>query len=146
MKGVIFIGLQASGKSTFFLEKFYATHFRLNMDMLKTRNRELILLNACIEAKQPLVIDNTNPTVKTRTKYINAFLKSKFHITGYYFQSKINECLQRNSKRKERIPDKGIKATHKKLELPTFQEGFDELYYVYLKDNNFYIKAWQDEI
>ena len=58
MKGVIFIGLQASGKSTFFLQRFFTTHIRLNMDMLKTRNRETILLKACIEAKQPVVIDN----------------------------------------------------------------------------------------
>ncbi|MFK5976608.1 MAG: hypothetical protein QM493_08880 [Sulfurovum sp.] len=44
MCGVIFIGLQASGKSTFFLENFYKTHIRINFDMLKTRHRENIFL------------------------------------------------------------------------------------------------------
>ena len=34
--------------------------------MLKTRHRESILIAACIEAKQPFVIDNTNPTPKER--------------------------------------------------------------------------------
>ncbi|MCW8929110.1 MAG: ATP-binding protein [Gammaproteobacteria bacterium] len=148
MNGIIFIGLQASGKSTFFLEKFYTTHLRLNMDMLKTRNRELILLNACIDAKQSVVIDNTNPTVKERKNYINTFKKGKFNIVGYYFQSKIDECIQRNSKRqgKEKIPEIGIKGTFNKLEIPTFKEGFDELYYVSLEDNMFSVKEWKDEI
>ncbi len=81
MKGVIFIGLQASGKSSFFLEKFYATHFRLNLDMLKTRHRETILLNACIDAKQAVVIDNTNPTKVERIKYIvDKNIKNYLHV------------------------------------------------------------------
>jgi len=148
MNAVIFIGLQASGKSSFFLEKFYATHFRLNLDMLKTRHREAILLNACIDAKQAVVIDNTNPTRKERIKYINAFKKGQFHITGYYFQSQLNECIMRNSKRKgkNKIPIVGIKATYNKLEKPSFQEGFYQLFYVSLENDGFCVKAWKDEI
>ena len=61
MECVIFIGLQASGKSSFCIEYFSTTHIRLNMDMLNTRYRENILLNACANAKQSVVIDNTNP-------------------------------------------------------------------------------------
>jgi predicted kinase len=68
MEGIIFIGLQASGKSTFFLKEFYKTHIHLNMDMLKTRHRENILLNACIESKQKVVIDNTTPSIEERCK------------------------------------------------------------------------------
>ena len=145
MKGVIFIGLQASGKSSFFLEKFYATHFRLNLDMLKTRHRESVLLNACIDAKQAVVIDNTNPTRVERIKYIKAFQKGKFHITGYFFESKLNDCILRNSKRKAKakIPVIGIKATYNKLEKPSFQEGFDEIYHVSLVDNVFCVRAWK---
>lgn len=70
MEAVIFIGLQAAGKSSFYREKFIDTHIRINLDMLKTRHRETILLNACLEAKQPLVIDNTNPTIEERKRYI----------------------------------------------------------------------------
>ena len=75
MEAIIFVGLQASGKSTFYLREFYKTHIRLNMDMLKTRYREDILLNACIEGKQKVVIDNTNPSIEERCKYIKAFKK-----------------------------------------------------------------------
>lgn len=52
MQGVIFIGLQASGKYTFYAARFAKTHLRLNLDMLKTRHREKILFSVCLQAKQ----------------------------------------------------------------------------------------------
>jgi hypothetical protein len=66
MEAIIFIGIQATGKSTFFQQRFFVTHVRINLDMLKTRNRERILLVACLEDKQPFVIDNTNLTREAR--------------------------------------------------------------------------------
>ena len=33
MEAVIFIGIQASGKSTFFKERFFNTHVRINLEM-----------------------------------------------------------------------------------------------------------------
>lgn len=148
MNGVIFIGLQASGKSSFYLERFYKTHIRLNMDMLRTRNRERILFSACLEAKQPIVIDNTNPTKEERKKYISGFKQNRFEVIGYYFASKLSDCLERNAVRegKERIPDIGIKATYNKLELPDYSEGFDRLFYVTVSNDGFDIKEWQNEI
>lgn len=148
MEGIIIIGLQASGKSTFVHDNFYKTHIRLNMDMLKTRHREGILLNACLEGKQSVVIDNTNPTSKERQKYISKFKKSKFRVIGYYFESKISDCLQRNKQRigKGKIPEVGIKGTYNKLELPSYEEGFDVLYYVKIHQNNFIVSEWKNEI
>src|SRR5215831_19902644 len=86
MQAVIFIGIQASGKSSFYLSRFFRTHIRINLDMLKTRHREDILLRACIEAKQRFVVDNTNPTVESRAKYMIA-KQAGFQMVGYYFQS-----------------------------------------------------------
>ncbi|WP_197529108.1 ATP-binding protein [Aeoliella mucimassa] len=40
MEVVVFIGLQASGKSTFYKQRFVDTHMRLNLDMLRTRYRD----------------------------------------------------------------------------------------------------------
>lgn len=60
MEAVILIGVQGSGKTTFYLRRFFETHVRFSLDMLRTRRRERILLMACVEAKQPFVIDNTN--------------------------------------------------------------------------------------
>jgi predicted kinase len=148
MEAIIFIGIQASGKSTFYLEKFSKTHLRINLDMLKTRNREKIILDACLNAKQPIVIDNTNPTKKIRTKYIEKFKEDNFKVIGYYFKSSINECIIRNNLRsgKEKIPEVGIRGTFNKLELPEFSEDFDELYYVSIENDDFIVKEWKNEI
>ena len=144
MKGIIFIGLQASGKSSFFLDKFYNEYLRINLDMLKTRHREKIIFNACLEGKQPCVVDNTNPTKQERKKYVAAFKEHRFSVDGYYFQSNFNECMNRNSKRtgKARLPEIALKSTRSKLELPDYAEGFDNLYYVSITIDGFKVKEW----
>jgi predicted kinase len=49
MEAIIFIGLQASGKSTFYKENFFNSHLRISNDLLKTKNRESRLIDFCIE-------------------------------------------------------------------------------------------------
>ena len=149
MEMIIFVGIQATGKSEFYKQYFYRTHMRLNLDMLKTRNREKLLMEACIEARQPFVIDNTNATAKDRERYIRVVKDAGFRIIGYYFQSSINDALARNANRtgKERVPDTAILGTHKKLELPNYDEGFDELWYVRMSgDMAFTVEEYTDEI
>jgi predicted kinase len=108
MEAIIFIGIQATGKSTFFQQRFFNTHVRINLDMLRTRNRERVLLSACLEAKQPFVIDNTNLTRQARAGYISLAKAAGFSVTGYYFKSALKAALERNSQRsgKALIPEK----------------------------------------
>ncbi len=149
MHAIIFIGIQASGKSTFYRERFADTHIRINLDMLKTRNRERILLAACIAAKQPFVVDNTNVAEDDRAKYIIPAKAAGFRIVGYYFSSKLTEAIERNKERTGTavVPDKGIAGTYKRLQLPSHAEGFDELYYVTIdRDRGFIIEEWNDEL
>ena len=146
MEIIIFIGIQATGKCEFFKRRFYETHIRINLDMLKTRNRENILINACFEAKQPFVVDNTNPMITNRKKYIDIAKSKGFKVIGYYFNSGVGEAIERNDKRKRKIPVVAIRSTHSKLELPALNEGFDELYYVQIKDNDFIVEEYKDEI
>ena len=149
MQAVIFIGIQASGKSTFYKERFFNTHIRINLDMLKTRNREDILLNACLRAKQPFVVDNTNPTVDARAKYLKAAHEAGFSVFGYYFQSKVQDAIGRNNLRegKQRVPIPAIYGTSGRLQIPTFSEGIDALYYVSIKaPGGFHVEEWIDEV
>ncbi|WP_248925061.1 AAA family ATPase [Paenibacillus hamazuiensis] len=141
MECIIFVGIQASGKSTFYQEKFFRTHMRINLDMLKTRNREDIFLAASIKAMQPFVIDNTNPTAADRKKYIDLCRVHKFKVIGYYFEPDYELSQSRNEMRtgKEKVSEVGIKSTLKKLEMPTYSEGFDKLYRVNSKDGVFHI-------
>ena len=48
MQLIIFTGVQASGKSTFYHQHFYHSHLRINLDMLKTRHRENIIFEAAL--------------------------------------------------------------------------------------------------
>lgn len=139
MECVIFIGIQASGKSTFYKETFFKTHMRINLDMLKTRNRENIYLDASIKAMMPFVVDNTNPTVEARRKYIELAKANHFTPIGYYFEPDYEESMKRNETRKGKykIPEVGIKSVLSQLEIPTYDEGFDRLYRVIAKDGRF---------
>jgi hypothetical protein len=58
MEAILFIGIQASGKSNFYLERFFRSHVCINGDMLKTRHREGLLVKACLEGKAPFVVDS----------------------------------------------------------------------------------------
>ncbi len=60
---IVLCGIQASGKSRFAREHWYESHVRINLDMLRTRNREDIVLYVCLAAKTPIVVDHTNPIV-----------------------------------------------------------------------------------
>lgn len=149
MEAIIFIGGQAAGKSSFYAQRFRDTHLRLNMDMLRTRHREGILLRAAIEAKAPFVVDNTNPTREERARYIAPARQAGFRVVGYYFRSSLPEMLRRNQERtdKARIPDAGLRATHSRLELPDPSEGFDQLCYVTLDDESgFTVEEWKNEV
>ncbi len=148
MEAILLCGIQATGKSTFCKERLFGTHVRLNLDMLRTRHREELLLRACIEGKQPFVIDNTNATRAERQRYISPAKGAGFAVKGYYFESRVADALARNARRAadERVPDVGIKGTSGRLELPSFAEGFDALFYVRVTDSGFDVQEWRDEV
>jgi len=132
VEGIIFIGLQGSGKSQFYRERFFNSHARISMDLLKTRNRENRFLELCLELQQPFVIDNTNPTVDDRKRYIGPARTRGYCIIGYCFEVDIGLALKRNESRqgREKIPKVGIFTTRKRMQPPTLSEGFDKLYVV----------------
>jgi predicted kinase len=146
---ILFIGLQGSGKSTFYARSFADTHVRINLDMLGTRHRERLLLGACIEGKTPTVIDNTNPTPEERARYIVPARAAGFAVIGYYFQSRVDDCKARNAARPidRMVPLPGLLGTYKRLVLPTLAEGFDALRYVRIDEAGaFVVQEWSDEV
>ena len=148
MEAVIFVGLQGAGKSSFYKERHFATHLRLSLDMLKTRHRERRLLQACVEALQPFVVDNTNPTRAERRVYIRAAREAGFRVIGYYFRSRVEDCMRRNEARPEgrRVPLKGLLGTAGRMELPSLEERFDGLHYVRIDETGgFVVEGWRDE-
>jgi len=47
-----------------------------------------IIFQAFLQAKQPIVVDNTNPTKKDRAMYIIPVKEAGFKVIGYYFPSR----------------------------------------------------------
>jgi predicted kinase len=149
---VIFIGLQASGKSTFFRERLSATHAHVSKDLLRNnknpKRRQTQLIEAALEQGSSVVVDNTNPTPEDRLTLIELGRKFGARIIGYYFESEVRRCVGRNRRRtgKERVPDVAIFATAKRLVAPSYSEGFDELLRVHITDDSaFAVHPYGDE-
>ena len=148
MEAIIFCGVQASGKSTFYARRFLDSHLHISLDVVKTRRREKLLLQECIAAQQAFVIDNTNPTREDRARYIVPARAAGFRIIGYYFRADIKDALRRNSGREgaARIPVPGVLGTYGRLQIPTTDEGFDELHYVFINETGeFVVSDWDVE-
>lgn len=143
---VIFTGIQAAGKSSLFRERFFDTHVRINLDMLRTRHRERTLFEACLAGKASMVIDNTNLTRELRSRYIAPARQHGFRVIGYYFRSQVAESVARNAGRSEQqqVPERAITRAASSLEIPSLSEGFDELFYVRLGDG-FVIEPWNED-
>jgi predicted kinase len=146
MEAVLLIGIQGSGKSTFYQQRFFRTHVRINLDMLKTRHREELLVRACIAAEQAFVVDNTNVLERERARYIAWTRPAGFRVCGYYLQTDLRDALRRNSQRpgKERIPESGVLARYRQLQPPRWEEGFDALYIVTIDPTSFdfIVREW----
>ena len=143
---LIFIGIPASGKTSFY-NCFYKNDYKhINLDTLKTRYQEKLAMNEYLKNNENIVIDNTNITKEERKKYISTGKENNYKIIGYYFKSSIRECIERNEKRKNKIPRTAVANKFNNLELPSFDEGFDELYYVSIENSEFKIECWNDNL
>ncbi len=144
---IILIGIQGSGKSTFVKERMFDTHVRINLDQLRTRHREKTLFEACLSVGTPCVIDNTNPAVADRKGYLDAAKSKGYRCVAYYFAARIDEALARNEGRDRVVPAVAVRGTRNRLERPSPDEGFDEIWYVNTGENNaFAVEEWNDEV
>ncbi|HEX8392009.1 MAG TPA: AAA family ATPase [Longimicrobium sp.] len=145
MEAVILIGIQASGKSTFYKQRFFDTHVRISCDLVRTRSREARLLQLCLDTRQPFAIDNTNPLADERAKYIVPAREAGFRVVGYFFRTEPRAAIARNNLRegRARIPIPGLLGTYKKLQEPRASEGFHELHLVTLApDGGFVVQPF----
>jgi predicted kinase len=151
MELVIFIGLQGAGKSSFYRARLATSHVLVSKDRLRNNRRpgrrQRQLIEEALQAGQSVVVDNTNPTVHDRVELIELGRHQGATAIGYYFESRLEDCLERNRLRtgKDRVPDVALLSVAKKLELPAYSEGFDRLYYVRLAgDQKFDVQEWAD--
>lgn len=145
---VIMMGIQGSGKSTFYRKFLAPEYIHVNLDTLKTRHRESVLFNESVANGVNIAVDNTNPTKEDRARYISVAKESGYRIVGYFMESKLQVCVERNDKRegKARVPVKAIAATSNRLQIPSYDEGFDELYFVANDGENMTVSDWKVQV
>jgi predicted kinase len=145
---VIFIGLPAAGKTTFYSQRFAGTHRHVSKDLwpasVKKDSRQARELRDALGAGQSVVVDNTNPGLADRAPVIAIARELNARVIGYYFTATTREAVGRNRGRERpaRVPDVAIFTKAKRMVVPTREEGFDELYSVTIAgDGAFDVKA-----
>jgi predicted kinase len=149
MELILLIGLQAAGKTTFYRQRFADGYTHVSMDLLRNNphpaRRQAQLIEEALQAGHSVVVDNTNPTAEVRAPLIALGKQHGYTIIGYYFPPDVAASLQRNGGRegKAKVPPVAIYATRKKLQPPSYAEGFDALYSVSIaEDGVFQVQPW----
>lgn len=132
VEAVILVGIQGAGKSTFYTERFSETHARINLDELKTREREREFFEECLREKRSFVVDNTNMKAADRARYIAAAREAGFRVVGYFLEASLKDAMRRNNLRtgKAKVPVAAIAGALKRLEPMREEEGFDQIFVV----------------
>ena len=137
---MILIGLPASGKSTFYRERFAATHDHVSKDLMRNaarpQARQQQLIAASLARGRSVVVDNTNPTRADRAAIVSLARQHGAAASAYYFETAASDALRRNRLRqgRGRVPDVAIFTVRKRLEPPDASEGFDRIYVVRLHE------------
>jgi predicted kinase len=151
MEVVILVGLQGSGKSTFYRTFYQSTHVLVSKDLLRNnrnpQRRQMQLIEEALKEGRSVVVDNTNPREEDRAPIIVMARTHGAEVVGFSFESDLQLCLERNARRagRERVPDKALYITLRRLRMPGLNEGYDRLYRVQLTPANQFVVREDDE-
>jgi len=144
MELVLFVGLQGSGKSGYFMSRYAGTHVHVSKDLFprharKKSDRQLRQIEQALATGRSVVVDNTNPRRSDRTGLVETGRRAGARIIAVHFLASVAEALRRNAGRegRSRVPDVAIYTTARRLEPPRREEGFDEIVRVRLGDDGF---------
>ena len=130
---IVMVGCPASGKSTFaktyLLPKGYA---HINRDTLSTMPKCKAAATKALEAKQSVVIDNTNPNAEARRDWIALAKQFKVPIRCYQMLTDVDLAKHLNTVRAAMAGTKPISSVaynvfKGKFQEPKTSEGFTEV-------------------
>ena len=149
MEMIVLIGLPGAGKSTFYRQRFFDTHLRVNLDQLRTRAREGALVETCLRSRIRFVWDGTNATKAARAPVVQSARQAGFRVHAFWFEPDFKACVARNARRvgQSRVPVAAIGHIAKQLQKPDFDEGFSSIFSVRnLGADGFWVEEQTDEI
>jgi predicted kinase len=130
---IIFVGMQAAGKSTYYAATFAATHVHVSKDLMRNVRdrdaRQQQMIERSLQCGQSVVVDNTNPTPLIRAPLIELGRRSGARVIACFFEAVVKDAVARNRLRegKARVPDVAMYVTARRIVPPTLAEGFDEV-------------------
>jgi len=137
-KIILLIGLPGSGKSTYaagrpVLSSDAIRHLLADDERDQTIHARVFatlryLLIQRLELHRPVTyIDATHLTRDERRPYITIARANKAEIEAVFFDVPLEICLARNRTRPRQVPEDILTKMSKKLEPPTYDEGFDNI-------------------
>lgn len=128
----VLVGLQASGKSTFYERCLLGRYALVSKDLFprsakRKQDRQMRLVAQALDSGRSVAIDNTNPSPQEWGPLIAAGHAHGATVTAYWFVPDLPGALERNALRqgRDRVPDVGIHATARRLRRPRRADGFD---------------------
>jgi len=152
----ILVGIQASGKTTYYRRHMADDHVHVSLDNwrgkdnVRAKERRAILDGLAAAADSDglvgVAVDNTNTTAATRRRYFDcasAFARRTgrpVRVVAYFFDAELGACLQRNERRPPpesvpagepyHVPPPAVVGFHNRLEPPAPEEGFQKIFRV----------------
>lgn len=136
---IMLVGRPAAGKSQFVERYLTPLGFaHINQDTLKTKEKCLRTMKQVLqnpEGKKLVVVDNTNPSRNSREPYIVLSKEHKVPVVVLHFTTPLNLCRHNNAYRcsiqaGREIPDIAYRMYEKNYEIPTTEEGCNEVVHV----------------
>lgn len=146
---IVMCGAPASGK-TYLAKRFAKTHknckivsrdeirfsmikdsddyFKYEPEVLKRFYGDI---NAALMVHEYVIADATHLTKKSRNALFRHLNLKNVRVVGFWIESNLNTCLERNEKRKGRkkVPEDVIKDAFRRKVSPQENEPFDDVYF-----------------
>jgi len=142
----ILVGLQGSGKTSFYRRHLASTHDHVSKDLMPNVRRrdvrQLALVEEALAAGRSVAVDNTNPVRADRAPLVAAARARGARVVAYLMLTPLRDALARNRRRqgRARVPDVAVYVVAKRLQIPTVGEGFDAVYEVTAEAGEFKVQ------
>jgi tRNA uridine 5-carbamoylmethylation protein Kti12 len=129
---IVFCGSPAGGKTT--LSKKIAEYYNIERISFDERgflqHKELVKpIWKILQQDQDVVVDALFTRISQRKLILEAIKDIDCKRILIYMDTPLEECLRRNAQRPNPLPDFMIRDIYNSIELPTLDEGWDEILY-----------------